>query len=405
MRARRAVVTGMGVVCPGGVGLEGFWSAIRAGTVSTGPLTRFEPVGPRADRAGEIHGFDDTAAFTRLDPTPLQRSTRLSVAVAKMAVADAGLDEASLAAVADRTGIVMGVVVANRPGLEAPIERLYRHPDEPFALSLRPYDVSLVSEAPAIELGVRGPNLVLPTACAAGNSAIGCGADLIEDGYADLVIAGAADELSPAMFVMFMQFGAMSPDLLRPFDKSRRGLILSEGAAVMVLEAEEHARARGGRVYGTVLGHGNYADSYDMTDPHPDGLGARLSMAAALKESGLSPSDVDYICAHGTGTVANDAVEAKAIRALFGAHADSVPVSSIKSVIGHTQGAASAIEAVTCLLSIRDGVVPPTMNIETLDPECPIDVVRDRERPRTVRYALNNAFGFGGNISCVAFGP
>lgn len=394
----------MGIACPGGIGVDAFWSNVRAGKVVTGPLTQFAPLGRDGDRAGEIHGFDDTAAFRRLDPTPLQRSTRLSVAVAKMAVADAGLDERSLPDVADRAGVVMGVVVANRPGLESVIERIHRAPREPFRFSTRPFDVSLVSEAPAIELGLRGPNLVLPTACAAGNSAIGCAADLIEDGHADLIIAGGADELSPAMFMMFAQFGAMSPDVMRPFDRSRRGLIMSEGAAVLVLEAEEHARARGARIYGRVLGHGNYADGHDMTHPHPDGLGARLSMAAALAESGLSATDIDHISAHGTGTVANDPIEAQAIRRLFGGHADGMPVSSMKSMIGHAQGAASAIESIGCLLSIRDGVVPPTMNIEVLDPECPIDVVRDRERACSLRYVMNNAFGFGGNISCVVFG-
>jgi 3-oxoacyl-[acyl-carrier-protein] synthase II len=370
----------------------------------TGPAKTVDLSGLRSDRAGEVPEFDDTAAFKWLDPAPLQRATRLAVAAAVMAANDAGLDGSTLAAASERTGVVMGVVVANRPGLERPTEALYRTPEEPIAIPLDAHDVAWVSEAPAIELGLRGPVLVLPTACAAGNSAIGYAADLIRDGHADVFFAGGADELSPAMFMMFSQFDALAPDLLRPFDTRRKGLILAEGAAVLVLEAEAHARARGARVYGRVLGHGNFADSHDMMHPHPDGLGARLSMEEALRQSDVSPRDVSYVCAHGTGTFANDPIEAKAIRALFGSHADELPVSSIKSMLGHAQGAASAIEAVACLLAIRDGLVPPTMNTEEIDPACPIRVVTRAAERRPVRFALNNAFGFGGNISCVLFG-
>jgi 3-oxoacyl-(acyl-carrier-protein) synthase len=402
MSRRNVVVTGFSVLSSVGVGEEAFWSALCRGDIGTGLLTRFSPEGLRSDRAGEIKNFDDTTAFRLVDPAPHQRGTRLAVSAARMAVDHAGLSAASLEGASERAGVIMGVVVANRPGTEAPFTQLHRRAEGRGPLSLVPHEVAWVSELPATELGLRGPQRVIPTACAAGNSAIGCAMDLIQDGHADLMLAGGVDELSPAMFMMFSLFDSLSKDVVRPFDKNRRGLILSEGAAVLVLEAEEHARARGARIHGRVLGHGNFADAHDMTHPHPQGLGARLAMQSALREAGLSPADVDYVSAHGTGTPTNDSTESRAIRDLFGSHADSLPVSSIKSMLGHSQGAASAIEAVACLLAIRHGKVPPTMNFQEPDPECcGLDIVPNQAREHRVRVAMNNAFGFGGNISCV----
>ncbi len=405
MSPRKVVVTGFSVLSSVGVGEESFWSALCRGEIGTGRLTRFSPEGLRSDRAGEIKGFDDTAAFRHVDPAPHQRGTRLAVSAARMAVEHAGLSAGSLEGVSERAGVIMGVVVSNRPGTEAPYTQLYRRDEGRGPLSLRPHEVAWVSELPAVELGLRGPQRVIPTACAAGNSAVGCAMDLIQDGHADVMLAGGVDELSPAMLMMFSMFDSLSKDVVRPFDKHRKGLILSEGAAVLVLEAEEHARARGARIHAQVLGHGNFADAHDMTHPHPQGLGARLAMADALREAGLAPTDVDYVSAHGTGTPTNDPTEARAIRDLFGSHADALPVSSIKSMLGHSQGAASSIESVACLLAMRHGMVPPTMNFREMDPECcDLDVVPNQARQHRVRVAMNNAFGFGGNISCVVFG-
>ncbi|HSR23258.1 MAG TPA: beta-ketoacyl-[acyl-carrier-protein] synthase family protein, partial [Candidatus Eisenbacteria bacterium] len=209
------------------------------------------------------------------------------------------------------------------------------------------------------------------------------------------------DELSEAMFMMFDSFRALAPDRVQPFDRDRRGLMLAEGAGVLVLESDRLARARGAAVYGRVAGHGNHADAHHMTAPHPTGLGAARSMRAALAMAGIDPADVDYVCAHGTGTPANDVVEAVAIRDVFGPATDHIPVSSIKSMLGHAQGAAGAIEAVACLLAIRDGVVPPNLHLDNLDPGCSIRVVANRPLPTTVRVVLNNAFGFGGNNCCL----
>jgi len=398
MTKRKSVVTGLGVTSTIGTGIGDFWSSLMAGKVGTAKATQFDSTGMCSDQAGEITGLDPAKYFETLDASNYERATQFAVIASRLALEDAKLD---LSSVGERTGIVMGVVVANRPGIESAYTDLHGRGSAVPPLTRN--DVALVSEAPAIELGIKGPTMVLPTACAAGNSAVGWAADLIENGHADVVLAGGADELSPAMFVMFSQFSSLAPDFVRPFDKNRKGLIMSEGSGVLVLEAEEHARARGARIYATVAGHGNFADAHDMTHPHPDGLGAQWSMESALKEADLQIDDVDYVCAHGTGTPTNDPIEAKAIRSVFGAHTDSLPVSSIKSMIGHTQGAASAIESVACILAMHNGFVPPTVNLQELDSECPIDPVANEARAHQVDVAMNNAFGFGGNISCVVF--
>lgn len=297
------------------------------------------------------------------------------------------------------------MVIGNRPSSEPILHNLYeqRNTGGHKLISTSSHDGTVVSRAVAAEFGLLGPNMTIPTACASGNSAIGYALDMIRAGRVNAMVAGGADELSATMFMMFNSFRALAPDVVRPFDKNRKGLMLSEGAAALLLESYEHARERGAFIHGEVLGHGNYADAYHMTAPHPQGLGAIRSMQKALDESGISPGDVDYISAHGTGTPINDVIESKAIRAVFGGAADSIPVSSLKSMLGHTQGAASAIEAVSCLLAIRDSVVPPNVNFEEADPECELDVVANTPRTKKVSIALNNAFGFGGNISCVVF--
>jgi 3-oxoacyl-[acyl-carrier-protein] synthase II len=218
------------------------------------------------------------------------------------------------------------------------------------------------------------------------------------------MVVGGADELSQAMLMMFDSFRLLAPDAVRPFDRARTGLMLGEGAAALVLERETDAQARGAKIHGLVLGHANVADAHHVTAPHPEGRGAIRAMRQALARAGVEAVDVDHVSAHGTGTPANDAVEARAIRAVLGAATDNVPVTALKSMLGHPQGAASAIEAVGCMLTIRDGLIPPVANHETRDPACDIDVVVGRARKRSVRVALSNAFGFGGNIECVVFG-
>jgi 3-oxoacyl-[acyl-carrier-protein] synthase II len=238
---------------------------------------------------------------------------------------------------------------------------------------------------------------MIPTACAAGNYAIGYGFDVIRTGRADSILAGGADPFSRITYMGFARLGAIAPDRCQPFDKNRQGMIPGEGAAILVLEALDAARARGARIYAEVLGYGVSCDSHHMTAAHPQGDGAMRAMAAAMRDSGVSLLDIDYISAHGTGTPTNDRVESLAVRRLFGEQADKIPMSSIKSMIGHTMGAASAIEAAACALAIDTGIVPPTMNYEVPDPECDLDYVPNQARRIDPRVVLNNAYAFGGN--------
>jgi 3-oxoacyl-(acyl-carrier-protein) synthase len=391
------VVTGLGAVSPIGVGVEDFWQAALAGTVGTHEMTRFDAQGLMSRQAGEVTDLDTAPYIRRLDPAELAHSTRFAVAAARMAVEDAAVEVEG----SDRAGVCFGIVMGNRPALDAWARRFVDSDGRaaPDGAARHSHDATQLVRAPAAELGLRGPSTVIPTACAAGNSAIAYACDLIEAGRADVMVAGGADELSFAMCLMFNSMKSLSPDVVRPFDAKRRGLIVGEGAGALVLESVAHQRARGATVYGVVAGHGNFSDAHHMTAPHPEGMGAVRSMKAALDMARRSPAEVDFVSAHGTGTPANDLVEARAIHALLG----NVPVSSTKSVLGHTQGAASALEAVVCLLAMRDGVIPPTANLTELDPECEIDVVAHRSREATVDVALNNAFGFGGNICCVVF--
>ena len=256
----------------------------------------------------------------------------------------------------------------------------------------------------AIELGIHGPCLTIPTACAAGNYAIGYGFDTVRAGRADMMLSGGADAFSRITYMGFSRLGAIAPERCQPFDKDRKGMVPGEGAAVLVLEPLDKAKERNATIYAEVLGYGVSCDSHHMTAAHPTGDGAIRAMTAAMKESNISPDDVNYISAHGTGTPTNDRVESFAVSTLFGSGAPGVPMSSIKSMLGHTMGAASAMEAAACSLALSTGWIPPTINHENPDPEFALDYVPNKARRIDPRIVLNNAYGFGGNNSslCLA---
>ncbi len=396
----RVVVTGVGVVSPIGVGTEAFWAAALAGTVGTGEIRRFDTTGCRTHQGGEVVDPDGVLGATP-PGGPAARTTRFAVASTGMAVEDAGVDGHYAPT---RVGVCFGIVVGNRPLVEASVRaagggRLHRG-----AVDQHWLEPAMVGRAPAEVHGFRGPNMVLATACAAGNSAIAYGTEMIAGGRADAMVVGGADELSEAMFFMFNSFRGLASDVVAPFDRHRGGMMISEGAGALFLESRESAVRRDAHLYGEVLGHGNFCDAHHMTTPHPEGLGAIRSMAAALARAGVGPEDIDYISAHGTGTQANDAVEASVIRKVMGEHSDRVPVSSVKGMLGHMQGAAGAVGAICCLLAMRDGMLPPNVNYREPDPLCDLNIVANETRPHRVRVALNNAFGFGGNNSCTVFG-
>jgi 3-oxoacyl-(acyl-carrier-protein) synthase len=394
MSAPAIVVTGIGLRSPRALDAESFWANALAGTVATQELTRFDTTRLSATRGGEVTSEPDDLGGG--DPLVV----RLAVEVAETAVQDAALSPATVAP--ERVGVCFGTVMGTRPAVERWLaEPASRRVDASTAAWASP---SLLSRAPARTLGFGGPNYVIATACAAGNSAIAQGADLLRAGRADAMVVGGADELSQAMLMMFDSFRLLAPQAVRPFDRARDGLLLGEGAAAFVLEREADARARRARIHGRILGYANVADASHITAPHPEGRGAIRAMRRALAHAGVEATGVDHVSAHGTGTPANDAVEAHAIRTVLGGAADDTPVTALKSMLGHAQGAASAIEGVGCMLAIRDGLVPPVANHEARDPACDIDVVTGRARKASVQVALSNAFGFGGNIECVVFG-
>lgn len=389
-------MTGLGAVTSIGVGAEAFWAAARAGTVGTGEVTLFDTGGYLTHRGGEVRDWPvETHRGERLS-----RSESFALAAARMALDGAwpsGPGPGPYDPV--RAGVCFGMSVGNRPALEGAIRS--RGDWGPPARTA--HDPTRIGRLVAGAFGLHGPNVMVLTACAAGNTAIGHGADLIRGGHADAMVVGGADEMSEALFMMFNRFRALAPDRVQPFDRDRRGLMLAEGAAALVLESERSARARDAPIHGWVAGYGSLADAHDMTAPHPAGHGVARSMQAALAMAELEPADVDYICAHGTGTPSNDAAEAIAIREVFGPAAAHVPVSSIKSMLGHALGAAGAIEAVACLLAMRDGVIPPNVHLDNLDPRCDIRVAANGSLSRPVGTVLNNSFGFGGNNCCVVF--
>jgi 3-oxoacyl-[acyl-carrier-protein] synthase II len=393
---RRVVVTGIGLLTPVGAGKEQFWSALVAGRCGIGPVTSFDTSAFPVHLGAEVKDFEPGRFVFRRSPEEMGRGSQLAIAAARMALQDAGIEPGDL----DRARI--GVSMGTTSGEPQLIER-YNDIRKAQGLEAIPgeippkYPCHVIPSNVAIEFDLHGPCVMIPTACAAGNYAIGYGLDSIRAGRTDLMLAGGADPFSRITYMGFARLGAIAPDRCQPFDKNRKGMVPGEGAAVLVLEPYDAARARGARIYAEVLGYGVSCDSHHMTAAHPQGDGAVRAMSMAMRESGVDIGQIDYISAHGTGTPTNDRVESLAVRRLFGDRSDAVPMSSIKSMIGHTMGAASAIEAVACALALDTGVVPPTINYEERDPECDLDYVPNQARRLNPGVVLNNAYAFGGN--------
>lgn len=393
---QRVAMTGIGLLTPIGEGRHVFWEALLAGTSGIAPVASFDTSAFPVHLGAEVKGFEPDRFVRRRQPDQMGRGSQMAIAAARMALEDSGIDLAGYDR--NRVGVSMGTT-SGEPQL---VER-YNDLRKEGGLASIPADIgprypcNVIPSNVAIEFELHGPCMMIPTACAAGNYAIGYGFDLIRTGRADLMLAGGADPFSRITYMGFARLGAIAPERCQPFDKNRKGMVPGEGAAVLVLEPLEAARARGARIYAEVLGYGVSCDSHHMTAAHPQGDGAIRAMSMALQESGLGPDDVDYISAHGTGTATNDRVESIAARRLFGDRADQVPMSSIKSMIGHTMGAASAIEAAACALALDTGMVPPTINYEEPDPECDLDYVPNQARQVDPRVVLNNAYAFGGN--------
>jgi 3-oxoacyl-[acyl-carrier-protein] synthase II len=399
---RRVVVTGIGAVSPVGTGREAFWDALLAGKSGIGPVTSFDPSRFKVRLGAEVRDFDPTPWCRRLDPAESGRAAQMAVAAARLALTDAGLEPG------DVDGEHAGVAMGTTSGEPLEVERF---DDELLAGGSAAVGPQLATRYPchripavvAAELGFAGVNVMLPNACAAGNYAVAFARDALAAGRAELMLAGGADAFSRITYTGFARLGAIAPDRCAPFDRERKGMVPGEGAGVLVLETLDGARARGARIYAEVVGYGLSCDAHHMTASHPEGDGPARAMLQALADAGLAPGDVDYVSAHGTGTPTNDRLETLAVRRAFGPAAGRLAMSSVKSMLGHTMGAASALEAAVCCLAIAEGAVPPTVNYQTPDPECDIDCVPNQARRMTVRVAMNNAYAFGGANASVVF--
>ncbi len=400
---KRVVITGIGVISPVGTGRSVFWEALLAGRSGIGPVTTFDSTNYAAHIGGEVRDFDASLRVKKQRPEEMGRASQMAIGAARLALEDSALDAGSIPR--RRIGVSMGTTSGEPLFVEQYNDAKKRGGEEAVAADcLKLYPCHAIPSHVAIEFDLRGPSLMIPTACAAGNYAIGYGSDLIRTGRADVMLAGGADAFSRIPYLGFARLGAIAPERCQPFDKNRKGMVPGEGSGVLVLETLEGARARGAKVYAEVLGYGVSCDAHHMTAAHPQADGAIRAMSAALKDSGTSIDRIDYISAHGTGTPTNDRIESLAVRTLFGERAPKVPMSSIKSMLGHTMGAASAIEAAACALALDTGWIPPTINHEEEDPECGLDIVPNVARRTNPRVVLNNAYAFGGNNASLCLG-
>ncbi|HJL22679.1 MAG TPA: beta-ketoacyl-[acyl-carrier-protein] synthase family protein, partial [Polyangiaceae bacterium LLY-WYZ-15_(1-7)] len=397
---RRVFVTGVGVISSLGFGREAFWRSLVSGRSGAAPIELFDTSDLDRSIACEVKGFRPRDFLTAAEVRRTGRCSAMSIAAARMAVEDAGIGVEHLEG--PGTSVILGTTMGEANVL-GELEQAWLHQGEDsVATGLIPrYGTTLLPIHVARAFGARGMVQTMPAACAAGNYAIGYAADQVRAGRADVALTGAAEVIERLQFAGFCRLGAVSPDVCRPFDQQRQGLLVGEGAAILVLESEESVVRRGATPLAEVGGYGLACDAHHITRPHPDGEGSAHAMREAIRTSGLDPRQVDFVNAHGTGTAANDKVESKVLAQIFG---DRQPmVTSVKSMLGHCMGAASAMEAVSCVLTLQDDVVPPTMNYEHPDPECEVNLVANAARKQRVDVVLNNSLAFGGYDAVVAF--
>ncbi len=407
---RRVVITGMGTVSPVGNDVTTFWDSLVAGRSGAGPITAYDASDQAVRIAAEVKDFDPVAFLGHKQVKRSDRFTQLVLVSADQAITDAGL---TLQGNGDTSHI--GIIIGTGIGgigtlLDAYDTMRHRGPRRVSALMVPMMMPNAAAGEIAIRYGIHGLAMSLASACATGANAIGEGAERIRRGGAEIMICGGGESVvHPLTLAALSNMGAVScrndePERAsRPFEADRDGFLMGEGAAVLILESLEHAQRRGARIHAELIGYGSSCDAFHITAPDEQGVGAARSMQAALDDAKLQPEEIDYINAHGTSTPLNDPVETRAIHTVLGKHASRVPVSSTKSMIGHLMGAAGAVEAIACIKSLETGVVHPTINYETPDPECDLDYVPNKARETHPRTALSNSFGFGGHNATVIF--
>lgn len=403
---KRVVITGVSVVSPLGCDKERFWQRLTQGESGIATLTKLDASLYPRPLAAEVKEWSALPESVDEGLQPFGQAVAYTVAASRMALADAAL---SIPEQDNDFGVIVGTTMGNQDIVERVIDK-YALTEESSAneiqgAELNHFSPSLLSAEVAKRFGFQGGSVTLANACAAGNYSVGLAFDRIRSGRNQVVLAGGADPFSRTCYTIFHRLNASTAERCRPFDEQRDGMVVGEGAAMLVLEEYEYAKARGARIYAEVKGYALTCDAHHATAPHPEGEGAISAMHQALDMASLSPDQIDYVSAHGTGTPANDVSEAIALHAVFGDALETTPVSSVKSMLGHCMGAASAIEAAVCALAIERQVLPPTINTSTIDPAFPValDVIPGRSRPEQVNNILSNAFAFGGNVSSVVF--
>jgi nodulation protein E len=398
---RRVAVTGLGVISALGHNATEFWQALEAGCSGIAPLEAVDRTLLRFPNGAEVRNYAPGQYFDEKELGLLDRFAQFGVIAAREALATAGVTWTPR--LRESTAIITGSCVGGQTTEDEGFVNLYRNNiPRVNPLSIPRSMQNAAASRISLETGVVGPTYTISTACSSSNHAIGQAFWMVRSGAVEMAITGGSEAVFSLGFLKAWEaMRVVSPDTCRPFSKDRRGLILGEGAAMLVLEPLDAARGRGASILGEIIGFGMSSDAFHITQPSPDG--AARAMRAGLSDAGLEPTEIDYINAHGTATLANDAAETAAIRKVFGSHADRLPVSSTKSMHGHTLGAAGAIEAAATLLALRNGILPPTANFTEPDPACDLDVVPNIARPAAIEFALSNSFAFGGLNAVLAF--
>ncbi len=409
MEPTRVVVTGLGAITPIGNTVPEFWEGLLARKSGGGPITRFDTSGHKVSFACEVKHYDPGNYFDRKESRRLDNFVQFAIIASREALKDSNLDLEEVGH--EEVGTIIGSGIGGLQSMEDNMKILLEKGPERVAATLVPRMIAnMAAGSVSISLGLKGPNNCTVTACASGTHAIGDAANLIRRGHAKAMLAGGTEAaITPLGVAGFANAKAVSmrndsPETAsRPFSIDRDGFVMGEGAGVLILEDYEHAKARGAKIYGEVLGYGLTADAHHMTAPAPEGEGAQRAMRMALKDAGLPSGEVDYINAHGTSTPLNDKLETYAIKKVFGEHAYEMPVTSNKSSLGHLLGAAGGVEAISSLLSIVHGKLTPTINFSEPDPDCDLDYVIDGPRDKEVNTVISNSFGFGGHNASVIF--
>jgi len=407
MEKRRVVITGMGIIASNGIGIESFWDSLANGRSGIGRITRFDPASYSSQIAGEVRDFDPLDYMSAKSVRRMDRFSQFAVACVRMALDDCRLEITQDNS--DKIGIALGSALGGFPMAEEQyaifMEKGLKRVDP--LLAIKPFSGGSASQV-SIEFGIRGYSNTIGGGCAVGSDSVGYAFHTIRNKHAEIMVTGASEApIAPLTFGAFSLIGALSKKngdptrASRPFDKQRDGFVMSEGAGVLILETLEHALRRNAPIYAEIVGYGTTNDGYHMVQPSPTGEQAKRAIQMALLEANMESGEIDYINAHGSSTPLNDKVETKVIKEVLGEHAYKVPVSSIKSMIGHSLGAAGSIEIIASVLTIRNQFIPPTINYEFPDPECDLDYVPNRGRKTLVKTVLTNSYGFGGKNSAI----